>query len=324
MPKLLAYVDRNMRRTVSVLKPIARKLLAYVDRFILHRRVFTWLIVLQAGLIVTGGIVRLTKSGLGCPTWPTCTTESYVPVKGQLQGALHSWIEFGNRLLTFVLVIGSLLAIATALRLYGRRKPRYILIMTLLQFIGILGQGVLGGITVLTKLNPIPVAGHFLLSIVLVAGAISLRQRAFGRESLALKATTQYMSKILVALTGLVLVVGTVVTGSGPHAGDIQAPRTGFDPAKVALLHGDLVIALISLTIGLLLVIRVSENDPAKKIIYRAVAVFLFVSLAQGFIGYVQYFTALPELLVGAHLLGSTLVWGAVWRINLLSPSIRK
>lgn len=308
----------------ALLERIAQRLLPYVDRFLLHRRVFTWLVVLQAGLIITGGAVRLSKSGLGCPTWPKCTTDSYVPVKGQMQGTLHSWIEFGNRLLTFVLVIGSLLAIATALRLYGRRKPRYILVMTLLQFLGIFGQGILGGITVLTKLNPIPVAGHFLLSIILVAGAISLRQRAFDRAPLVLKSTTVRMSKILVVLTGLVLVVGTVVTGSGPHAGDIQAPRTGLDPAKVALLHGDLVIALISLTIGLLLVIRVSESEPAKKIIYRAVAVFLFVSLAQGFIGYVQYFTALPELLVGAHLLGSTLVWSAVWRINLLSPSIRK
>ena len=131
-------------------------------------RVFTLLVFLQGALIVTGGAVRVTGSGLGCPTWPECTPGSYTPVPGQAEGAMHAWIEFGNRLLTFVLLIAALAAVIPSI-MYSKNQSNKLRIRTLalLQVLGILGQGVLGGITVLTDLHPLPVAGHFLLSILL-------------------------------------------------------------------------------------------------------------------------------------------------------------
>jgi len=285
----------------------------------LNYSIFTLLLALQAGLIVTGGAVRLTGSGLGCPTWPTCTGSSYTPVPHQAQGTLHSWIEFGNRLLTFLLFAVALAAILTTITTLKRRVDvKRIRIGALLQLLGILGQGVLGGITVLTKLNPLPVAGHFLLSIVLVTGAAALRFRVLERSHYLPTPLTSILTRSTIALTAAILVVGTVVTGSGPHAGDIQAKRFPYDAAKVAILHSDLVIALTCLIIALLLIIRINESGSTQRAFYRSVGLFLFVCLAQGLIGYVQYFTGLPELLVGAHLFGSTLVWISACNIALI------
>ncbi|MDA3030062.1 MAG: COX15/CtaA family protein, partial [Actinomycetota bacterium] len=141
-----------------------------------------WLLVfLQGALIVTGGAVRLTGSGLGCPTWPECTPGSYTPVPNQAEGQLHAWIEFGNRLLTFVLLFTALSVVLIAFRSSKNAiTKKRIRILAALQVLGILGQGVLGGITVLTGLHPITVAGHFLLSIFLISGAISLRYEMIG------------------------------------------------------------------------------------------------------------------------------------------------
>ena len=290
----------------------------------LKKLIYTALLVLQAGIIVTGGAVRLTGSGLGCPTWPECTPGSFTPVPHQAQGTLHVWIEFSNRLLTFALVIASIAALAGALKWSkGRIDKKLIRLLALGQFLGIFAQGVLGGITVLTKLNPIPVAGHFLLSIPLIAGALSLRQRMLGRvserkQSSTLNPTTITIAKFLVPLTALVITLGTLVTGSGPHAGDEQAKRFGFDTRMISWLHADVVIALISLTLALLLVNRVSNESTSNPSFTKAVALFLAVSLGQGTLGYIQYFTGLPELIVGLHLLGSALVWTSAWNIKLV------
>ena len=138
-------------------------------------KVYSFLIFLQGALIVTGGSVRLTGSGLGCPTWPECTPGSYTPVPNQAEGQLHAWIEFGNRLLTFVLLLTALVVFFASLWLSknvsNKQKIRG---LAALQILGILGQGVLGGITVLTDLHPATVAGHYILSIFLIAGALSL------------------------------------------------------------------------------------------------------------------------------------------------------
>ena len=278
--------------------------------------IFTVLLVLQVALVVTGGAVRLTGSGLGCPTWPKCTPGSYTPVPHQVQGQLHVWIEFTNRVLTFLLFIAAVVAVVGAIK-WGRNRvdASRIRNLALLQVLGIIGQGVLGGITVLTHLNPIPVGGHFLLSIALIAGAFSLRQRMAGHTAVLIKPLTFKISRYLLLLTILVLTLGVIVTGSGPHAGDIQAHRTGFDPRVVSWIHADSVIALICLTIGLLLVIRSSESAEVSQRLGKAVKLFLVISLAQGLIGYVQYFTGLPEIIVGAHLLGATLVWLAIWNV---------
>jgi cytochrome c oxidase assembly protein subunit 15 len=267
------------------------------------------LLFLQGALIVTGGAVRLTGSGLGCPTWPECTPGSYTPIANQAEGQLHAWIEFGNRLLTFALFFA---AIATIIAVF-RSQRRDLRFLALTQILGILAQGVLGGITVLTNLNPLSVASHFVLSIFLVAAATSLHSRRhhpFVRTSSSHVRISQYSLMHLI-LTFAVIVVGTLVTGSGPHAGDIDAPRLDLNIQHVAYIHGGLVLALLLLTVFYYL-----QSDHRYET-RRWLGVFFFISLAQGAIGYIQYIQGVPELLVGTHLLGSSLVWIAAWRVRL-------
>ena len=275
-------------------------------------RLFGLLVFLQGALIVTGGAVRLTGSGLGCPTWPECTPGSYTPVPYQAEGALHAWIEFGNRLLTFVLLFTAVACLIVAVKSSKNAvmKTR-VRILAALQLLGILGQGVLGGITVLTDLHPIPVAGHFLLSIFLIAGALSLRFEMIGISREKVGGLIAALIPILLWLTLIVLIIGTVVTGSGPHAGDENAKRFGLDPKSVSWLHADFVIALLVLSTILWLLIKQSGS----AILTRKIQIFLLVAFAQGGIGYIQYLTGLPEIIVGAHLLGATLVWGSAWSL---------
>jgi len=266
------------------------------------------LLFLQSALVVTGGAVRLTGSGLGCPTWPECTEGSYTPVAHQAEPQLNVWIEFGNRLLTFVLVIASVAVVIAVIR--SNRKDLRGLAMG--QFLGIFGQGILGGITVLTDLNPIPVAGHLLLSIILIAGAASLYSRRY-ESAIFVKASplTNKLALAHIAISFLVIVLGTIVTGSGPHAGDAQAKRFGFDIRTVAWMHADAVIFLLGLTLAFYVAMGTSVRTK------KAIKIFTVIALAQGAIGYIQYFTGIPEILVAAHLLGATLVWIAAWRIRL-------
>ena len=274
-----------------------------------RRIIYGLLLFLQAGLILTGGAVRLTGSGLGCPTWPECTPGSYTPVPHQAEGQLHAWIEFGNRLLTFGLVAVSLLVLAHVLI----TKRRDLRVLAIGQLFGILGQGVLGGITVLTDLHPLPVACHLLLSIILVAGAVSIYDR---REHRAEKINVSdrlnsVLSRTHILLAFGVIILGTLVTGSGPHAGDEQARRFGFDIRSVSILHADAVIALFGLTLALFVAYR------ADSLVKKRIFIFTVIALGQGLIGYIQYFTGIPEILVAAHLLGAALVWIAAWRIRL-------
>jgi cytochrome c oxidase assembly protein subunit 15 len=266
------------------------------------------LLIFQTGIVLTGGVVRLTGSGLGCPTWPECTGDSYTPVQGQIEG-FKSWIEFGNRLLTFALVLAC--AISVLAVLISKRKDLRLLVLG--QLAGIFGQAILGGITVLTNLNPLPVAGHFILSIILIAGAQSLLTKAktpfnrkeFGRNPLDL------LSRSHIVLTLIVILVGTLVTGSGPHAGDVDSPRFGFDVQTIAWLHADIVIALLGLSLAYL----VYGSTPVTT--KRLLKFFFLAALFQGAIGYVQYFLGLPELIVAMHMLGSTLVWISAWKVWL-------
>jgi len=266
------------------------------------------LLFLQAALVVTGGAVRLTGSGLGCPTWPECTPGSYTPVPHQAEPQLNVWIEFANRLLTFVLVIASVVVIIAVLK--SKRKDLRGLAIG--QFLGIFGQGILGGITVLTDLNPIPVAGHLLLSIILIAGATSLYSRRNTPVVFVKPASlTSKISLVHIVTSFVVIILGTIVTGSGPHAGDAQAKRFNFDIRTVAWLHADVVIFLLGVTFAFY--VAQGTSDGSK----RAIKIFGVIALAQGAIGYVQYFTGIPEVLVAAHLLGATLVWIAAWRLRL-------
>jgi len=266
------------------------------------------LLIFQTGIVITGGVVRLTGSGLGCPTWPECTEGSYTPVEEQIEG-FKAWIEFGNRLLTFALVLACALAILAVL--ISRRKD--LRLLALGQFAGIFGQAILGGITVLTDLHPATVAAHFILSIILIAGAQSLLTKAkveYEWKKLE-KNTLQLLARSHVLLTFLVIVVGTIVTGSGPHAGDVASPRFDFDVRTVAWLHADLVIALLGLSLAYL--ISSTTPSPTKRLLKY----FFLISLLQGAIGYIQYFLGLPEVIVALHMLGSTLVWISAWKVWL-------
>ena len=284
---------------MSTAKALATRVLAPATGFLLF---------LQAALVVTGGAVRLTGSGLGCPTWPECTPGSYTPVPHQAEEALHVWIEFANRLLTFVLVIAAVVVLAAVLRT-GRKDLRG---LALGQFLGIFGQGVLGGITVLTDLHPLPVAGHLILSIILIAGATSLRAQRFAPKVAETPASlTKKIASVHVFTSFAVIVLGTLVTGSGPHAGDEKARRFGFDIQTVAWIHADVVIFLLGTTFAFFVA---TGTSVATK---RRLKIFTVIALAQGAIGYIQYFTGIPEVLVAAHLLGATLVWIAAWRVWL-------
>ena len=275
----------------------------------LRTAIFGVLLFLQSALVLTGGAVRLTGSGLGCPTWPECTPGSYTPVPYQAEGQLHAWIEFGNRLLTFALLISALVAVIYVLK--SDRKDLRSLAAG--QVLGIIGQGVLGGITVLTDLHPLPVACHLLLSMLLIAGATSLYSRRHAPQVKvpAPTKTVSIISQLHLAVAFIVLVLGTLVTGSGPHAGDEKAQRFGFDIRTVAILHADAVIFLVGITLALLVAASIAQST--KKAIY----IFFLITLAQGAIGYTQYLTGIPEALVAAHLAGATIFWIAAWRIRL-------
>lgn len=283
------------------------------------RRVANLMVITQSAIVITGASVRLTGSGLGCSTWPECTPGSYTPSPDQPEAPLHAWIEFGNRLLTFVLFLNALVLMISILR---NRKELFGL--GAIQILGILAQAVLGGITVLTGLNPATVAGHFMLSIILIAAALSLRQRIYGKSpsSLIVSKLTRNLARALVLLTFVVLIAGTIVTGSGPHAGDSTAERFPLDARTVSWIHADLVIALIGVAIALLISIQVGESGATREILGARIKVFLLASLVQGAIGYTQYFTGLPEVLVAFHILGSILVWLSAWNL-VITGSVR-
>jgi cytochrome c oxidase assembly protein subunit 15 len=269
------------------------------------------LLFFQAGLVVSGGAVRITGSGLGCPTWPKCTSGSYTPVPHQAQGQLHVWIEFGNRLVTLGLLCVSVLALIAVLLL----KRRDIRALAIGQLAGILMQIPLGGITVLTHLNPFAVSSHFLLSIVLIAVGTSLYERRLPNPLLppTVSPGVRVVSKVHLVLTALVIAVGMIVTGSGPNAGDISAPRFHVHLQFIAWMHADLVIGLVALTV---LMLFVTAQYPLLR---KRIAIFGIVALGQGAIGFLQYYRGLPELLVGVHLLGVTLIWISAWRIHLVT-----
>lgn len=251
-------------------------------------------------IVVTGGAVRLTGSGLGCPTWPECTDGSLTPT-AELAG--HGLIEFGNRLLTFVVAVVAVATVVVVWRSARRELRRW----AVASFLGIPAQALLGGVTVLTGLNPWTVAAHFLLSMVLVAVATTLwlRSREPGVGQLLVRRPIALLVVGIAAAVAAVQVFGTVVTGSGPHSGDPAAGRTGFDPELVSQLHADVVFLLIGLTVALLVALYATDSPGRVR---RAARDLLVVELAQGVIGYVQYFTGLPVVLVLLHMAGAVLI----------------
>ncbi len=275
------------------------------------RGIFIANLVAQIGIVVTGGIVRLTGSGLGCPTWPECVEGSYVPTSRQ-EEAWHKYVEFGNRLLTFALGALALAAIIGALIWWFRRRERApIVLLAAVPIIGTIAQAVLGGITVLTGLSPWAVSAHFLVSMAIIAGVTVLVVRSYdaGDQPIdwLVRREVRVMAWLLIAITGVVVVLGTIVTGSGPHSGDAETEaRFGLDPRTVSWLHADAVLLFLGLVIGMLVVLRV-VNGPRRAT--TVVGLLLLVAVIQGAIGYSQYFSGLPWALVAFHMLGAGLGW---------------
>ena len=260
-------------------------------------------LVANCVLVVTGGAVRLTGSGLGCPTWPRCHGSSFTP-----HGAydIHAAIEFGNRTLTFVLVAVAVATFVAAWR-SGRRDLRR---LALVLALGIPAQAVIGGITVLTDLNPWIVSFHLLCSLAIIGVSVLFLQRLdHPAPATVARGPVTGLAWATFAAAWVVLYIGTVVTGSGPHAGDVNAPRNGLDPLQLSQLHADAVFLFVGLTLGLLFALLATGASPVAR---RAVTVLLALELGQGAIGFVQYFTDLPIVLVGFHMLGAALISAAV------------
>lgn len=261
-------------------------------------------LIANVGIVVTGGAVRLTDSGLGCSQWPNCD-------EGQLTATpemgIHGAIEFGNRMLTFVLVAVAIGAFIAAWRRVPRRSSLVKLSLGVGMFVP--AQAVIGGITVWSNLNPWVVGLHFLASIVILGIATTLYLRSGepdGPVAPLVPRAVVVLGRAVAAVAFAVIMLGVVVTGSGPHAGDPEAPRNGLSPEFASQLHADGVWLLIGLTVAMIAALHaVGAPRPAK----RAAQVLLGVELLQGLIGYVQYYLGLPEIIVGLHMLGASLLW---------------
>jgi cytochrome c oxidase assembly protein subunit 15 len=274
-------------------------------------------LVANIGIVITGGAVRLTGSGLGCPTWPRCTEDSYV-AHGEL--GIHGAIEFGNRLLTFVLV-----ALAVALWVVmlvglvrtwrGERAWRPFWLATTIA-LGIPAQAVIGGITVHTDLNPWIVSLHLLVSMAIIGVCVVLLDELRGPRRDASARLVPLVWAVF-AVTWVVLYLGTVVTGSGPHSGDLDSRRTGLDPQLMSHVHAAAVYLLLALTVGL----AVAARRVGTPTLVSATVLLLVLEVAQGVVGFVQYFTDLPELLVGIHMLGAAVISAsATWVVLAARP----
>jgi heme a synthase len=281
------------------------------------RRLYVANLVAQMGIVVTGAVVRLTSSGLGCPTWPKCTGDSIAPVDGQAE-AWHKYVEFGNRLLTVVLMALAVAALAAALWDARRRRDAglptrpALTWLAAVPLLGTVAQIPLGGITVLTNLNPVAVGSHLLLSLGIV-GLVTVLVRRAGEPGdrpvvVVVRREVRLGVQALTWLMAVVLVVGMLVTASGPHAGDERTHRLGLDPQTIAWLHADIVVLCVGLLAGLLVALRATQA-PARTT--RAGTHLLMAFLAQGLVGYTQFFTGEPWMLVAVHVLLATVIWWA-------------
>ena len=276
-------------------------------------RFIAWASLVSQTLIVgTGGAVRLTGSGLGCPTWPRCTADSFITTP---EMGIHGIVEFANRLLTFVLVIIALVAFAFVVRM--RRERPELLRLSIALGIGIPAQAVIGGITVLTELNPWIVGFHFVVSAVLVALATVFVHRVYrGPASSTFAAPSRVRMLGLATAVGawITVLVGIVVTGSGPHAGDHGAARNGLDPELVQHIHAWPAYITAALSVLLLVAaVRLGQST-----LVRAVVVLLLVEGVQIAVGVAQARLGLPEILVGVHMVLACVLIAAITRVLLV------
>ncbi|WP_244415583.1 COX15/CtaA family protein [Streptomyces hygroscopicus] len=299
-----------MPNTLNPLELIARR---WQPSAAFVRRAALATVVMAVIIVVTGGAVRLSQSGLGCSTWPKCTPDSLTPTAAM---GINGLIEFGNRMLTYVLCAVVGLFIIAARARHPRRRP-----LTRLgwaQFWLVMSNAVIGGITVLTGLNPYIVSSHFLAATALLTVAVlSWKRASEGDEEPRdlVPRPARQLARLLVAATGALTVIGTVVTGTGPHAGDAKkVHRIPLDWQEITQLHVDFVYIVVGLSVALWFTLRAVKAPAAP----RRTLLELFACIAlQGVIGYIQYFMGLPEIVIGLHMLGSALVWICVLRVSL-------
>lgn len=279
-----------------------------------YRRVTLVAAVLVAVIIVTGGAVRLTQSGLGCPAWPNCSTGRLTP---RAASDSHAMVEFVNRVFTLLVSLAVAAAVLGSFARVPRRRDLTWLSVGLV--LGVVGQIVLGGITVLTDLNPVAVMSHFLLSIAVLGDAVVLHVRAGCPDGASLGPAVRppvlRMGWLLVAVAAVVVVTGTVVTNTGPHAGDRRAHRFDLYLPSVARVHGSSVMVFLGLV--LLTLWLATRDGVVSPRMARRLTALLAVLVAQAGVGYWQYFTGVPPLLVGVHIAGATAVWSATLAVLL-------
>jgi cytochrome c oxidase assembly protein subunit 15 len=269
-------------------------------------RVYAWAsLVSQILIVVTGGLVRLTGSGLGCPTWPKCTADSFVTVP---EMGWHGVIEFGNRLLTFVLILIALLTFVVVRRTaknlrFGLTWP------ALLLGLGIIAQALLGGLTVLTGLNSWVVGAHFLVSGILISIAAVLVWRVYSPEHKPISYTAVRLAWPIFVVGWITVIVGVVVTGAGPHAGDANTPRNGLD-LEIWQHYHSYPAYLMTFLIGWAFIaawISLAAKAPSNPA-FKALGILLFVSLSQAVLGIVQSNLGVPALMAGVHVLGAAVI----------------
>jgi cytochrome c oxidase assembly protein subunit 15 len=278
-------------------------------------RAICWFALVLLGIIVvTGGLVRLTGSGLGCNDWPNCNNSQFVDLSTR-----HSAIEQINRFFTFLVCVG--VALAALAAWWRRPRRRDLLVLSLVMLLGVPAQGVVGAIVVWTKVHPGAVMLHFVLSMVLVWTAVVMLVRSqesdTGQRQLVVTPRAKRLVGVVIACTALAVFAGTITTGTGPHAGDEKAKRwfgtqqhiDGHAVQWVARVHSGLVWVAVAAVLALFLAVRHSASD--RKALERPLTLWATVAVAQGCIGYVQYASGLPSALVAVHLAGATTLVGA-------------
>ena len=276
-----------------------------------YRRITLLALLALAVIVVSGAAVRLTGSGLGCDDWPRCTQKSFVA-----PNEFHARIEFINRAFTGVVSVAVILAVLGSLLLVERRRDLTLWSLGLVG--GVIGQIVLGGLVVLFDLSPWLVIGHFILSMALVWNAVVLHHRArmpAGRRISTLSPRLTLLTRAVLALSMIVIVTGTLVTGSGPHSGahgDQIVKRLPFAVHSVVRVHGTAMVVFLAATVALSWMLRpgsIETNSAAARRARADISVLLVVLVAQAAVGYIQYFSNVPPLLVAIHVAGATTLW---------------
>ncbi|MGH3246008.1 MAG: COX15/CtaA family protein [Trebonia sp.] len=273
-----------------------------------YHRLAVMAAVLLGVIVVTGATVRLTSSGLGCPTWPKCTATSLVA-----PASYHALVEFINRVITFLVGVFVALVAAGSLLRVPRRRDVIWLSWSLVA--GFCGQAVIGGLSVLYHLDAPWVVAHFLLSMLLMWAALVLVHRAhpdWTPAAPAVRAELLWLGRLLVAVAGWVLVLGTLTTGAGPHAGSGgNVERLPLPLERITQLHADFALLLTGLIIATVIAVRLTSTPPA---VWRRAKWLVVAVLAQVAIGYTQYFLDLPSSIVELHVAGATVLWSlTVW-----------